>query len=32
MTEESQNQLKIYIEFDSLDKQLLNESLIKISK
>lgn len=32
MNEENKAELKIYIEFDQLDKQLLNESLKKMSK
>ena len=32
LTDEKRNEIKIYIEFDQLDKQLLNESIKKISK
>lgn len=32
MTEQNKAELKIYISFDQLDKQLLNESIKKMSK
>lgn len=32
LSDEKRNEIKIYIEFDQLDKQLLNESIKKISK
>jgi armadillo repeat-containing protein 4 len=32
LTDEKRNEIKIYIEFDQLDKQLLNESIKKISE
>jgi hypothetical protein len=32
LTDEKRSEIKIYIEFDQLDKQLLNESIKKISK
>ena len=32
LSEENKQELKIYAEFDQLDKQLLNDSLKKMSK